>query len=60
MWQATFRQALINDGISDADARSVFLLGAFWGSLSLIRLAGDSTAAEPMTSTVIQTVRTWT
>ncbi len=60
LWQRTFRQALINDGISDADARSVFLLGAFWGSLSLIRLAGDSTAAQPMTAIVTQTVRTWT
>ena len=59
LWRTTFRQALINDGISEADARSVFLLGAFWGSLSLIRLAGDSTAAQPMTSIVTQTVRTW-
>ena len=58
-WRTTFRQSLINDGIGDTDARSVFLLGAFWGSLSLIRLAGDSTAAQPMTSIVTQTVRTW-
>jgi TetR/AcrR family transcriptional repressor of nem operon len=59
LWRTTFHQALINDGVSDADTRSVFLLGAFWGSLSLIRLAGDSTAAQPMTTIVTQTVRTW-
>ena len=59
LWRATFRQALTNDGISEADDRSEFLLGAFWGTLSLIRLAGDTTAAQPMTSIVTQTVRTW-
>ena len=59
LWRTTFRQALINDGISDADTRSEFLLGAFWGALSLIRVAGDSTAAQPMTTIVTQTVCTW-
>ena len=59
LWRTTFREALDNDRISDADARAEFLLGAFWGSLSLIRLAGDSTAAQPMTAVVAQTVRAW-
>ena len=59
LWRTTFRQALINDGISDADDRSEFLLGAFWGALSLIRFSGDTTAAQPMTAIITQTVRTW-
>ena len=60
MWRATFQQALDNDNVPDARARSEFLFGTFWGALSVTRHAGDTTAAEPMTSVVIQTVRSWT
>ncbi len=60
LWRATFQQALDNDNIADSRARSEFLLGSFWGALGLIRLAGDTTAAKPMTSIVIQTARSWT
>ena len=60
LWQSTFQQALDNDNITDSEARSEFLLGAFWGALSLIRLAGDTAAAKSMTSIVTQTARNWT
>ena len=60
LWRATFQQALDNDNIADSRARSEFLLGSFWGALGLIRLAGDTTAAKPMTSIVTQTARSWT
>ena len=60
LWRATFQQALDNDNIADSRARSEFLLGNFWGALGLIRLAGDTTAAKPMTSIVTQTARSWT
>ncbi len=59
LWRTTFRQALDNDNIANAGARSEFLLGNFWGALGLIRLAGDTTAAKPMTSVVTQTARSW-
>ncbi len=59
LWRTTFRQALNNDNIADAQARSEFLLGNFWGALGLIRLAGDTTAAKPMTSIITQTARSW-
>lgn len=60
LWRATFQQALDNDNIADSRARSEFLLGSFWGALGLIRLAGDTTAAKPMTSIITQTARSWT
>jgi AcrR family transcriptional regulator len=60
LWQSTFQQALESDDISNAEARAEFLVGALWGALSQIRLAGDTTAAQPMTSIVIETVRGWT
>ena len=60
MWRVTFQQALENDNVPDAQARSEFLSGAFWGALTVIRHAGNTTAAEPMTSVIIQTVRSWT
>ena len=59
LWRATFQQALDNDNIPESKARSEFLLGNYWGALGLIRLAGKTTAAEPMTSIVTQTARTW-
>jgi TetR/AcrR family transcriptional repressor of nem operon len=60
LWRSTFRQALESGNIADAEARAEFLVGALWGALSQIRLAGDTTAAQPMTTVVIQTVRSWT
>jgi hypothetical protein len=60
LWRSTFHRALETDQIADAETRAEFLLGALWGALSQIRLAGDTTAAQPMTSVVIETVRSWT
>jgi TetR/AcrR family transcriptional repressor of nem operon len=60
LWRSTFRQALESGNIADVEARAEFLVGALWGALSQIRLAGDTTAAQPMTTVVIQTVRSWT
>lgn len=60
LWRSTFQQALDKDNVTDAQARAEFLVGALWGALSQIRLAGDTTAAEPMTSVVIETIRSWT
>lgn len=59
LWRSTFEQALESERIADAEARAEFLVGALWGALSQIRLAGDPTAAQPMTSIVIETVRSW-
>jgi TetR/AcrR family transcriptional repressor of nem operon len=59
LWRSAFQQALEADGITDAGARAEFLLGALWGALSQIRLAGDTTAAGAMTSVVIETVQSW-
>jgi TetR/AcrR family transcriptional repressor of nem operon len=59
LWRSTFQEALEADQIPKAEARAEFLLGALWGALSQIRLAGNTTAAEPMTSIVIETVRGW-
>ena len=60
LWRSTFQQALESDDIADAEARAEFLVGALWGALSQIRLAGDTQAAGLMTSIVIETVRVWT
>jgi TetR/AcrR family transcriptional repressor of nem operon len=60
LWRSTFQLALESDNIADAEARAEFLVGALWGALSQIRLAGDTRAAQPMTSVVIETVRSWT
>ena len=60
LWRSTFQEALETDHVTDAEARAEFLLGALWGALSQIRLAGDTTAAQPMTSVVIETIRGWT
>ena len=60
LFRSMFQQALENDHITDAETRAEFLLGALWGALSQIRLAGDTTAAQPMTSVVIETIRSWT
>jgi TetR/AcrR family transcriptional repressor of nem operon len=60
LWRSTFQVALEADHIAHAEARAEFLVGALWGALSQIRLAGDTTAAQPMTSVVIETVLSWT
>jgi len=60
LWRATFQEALETEQIPDAEVRAEFLLGALWGALSQIRLAGDTAAAKPMTSVTIETVRSWT
>jgi TetR/AcrR family transcriptional repressor of nem operon len=59
LWRSTFHRALEADGISDTARRAEFLVGALWGALSLIRMAGDTTAAQPMTSVIVETVRSW-
>ena len=59
LWKSTFLRALETDDIPDAEAKAEFLVGAFWGAISQIRLAGDTAAAEPMASVVIETVRGW-
>jgi TetR/AcrR family transcriptional repressor of nem operon len=60
LWRSTFQRALEADHITDPGVRAEFLLGALWGALSQIRLAGDTAAAKPMTSVVIETIRSWT
>jgi TetR/AcrR family transcriptional repressor of nem operon len=59
LWRRTFRQALEADQIPKAEVRAEFLVGSLWGALSQIRLAGDTTAAQPMSSVVIETARSW-
>ena len=59
MFRDRFAEALRADGITDADTRAEFLLGALWGALSQIRLTGTTEAAKPMTDVVIATVRGW-
>ena len=60
LWRSTFEQALEADDIADANTKAEFLLGALWGALSQIRLAGDTIAARPMTSVIVETIRSWT
>ena len=59
LWLTNFQVALEADHVTDAETRAAFLLGALWGALSQIRLAGDTTAAKPMASVIIETVRSW-
>lgn len=59
MWRMTFESALVASGIEDAENRAEFLLGSLWGALSQIRLAGGTTAAAPLATVVIQTVKSW-
>jgi len=60
LWRSTFQRALDADGIADSETKAEFLVGAMWGALSQIRLAGDTAAAAPMTSVVVDTIRGWT
>jgi len=59
LFRSNFQRALEAEQITDVDTRAEFLLGALWGALSQIRLAGDTAAAAPMASIVIETVRGW-
>lgn len=59
LWLSTFQHALETDNIADPKTRAEFLVGALWGALSQVRLANDTTAAKPMTSVVIETIRSW-
>ncbi len=59
LWKTSFADALARDGISDADTRAEFLVGALWGALGQIKLAGDKAAAVPMAEVIRSTVRTW-
>lgn len=59
LFRSTFQHALETDNIPDAETRADFLLGSLWGALSQIRLTHDTTAAKPMTSIVIETIRSW-
>ena len=60
LFRLNFQRALEAEGITDVETRAEFLLGALWGALSQIRLAGDTAAAGPMSSIVIETIRSWT
>ncbi len=60
LWYSAFFRALDADGISDTEQRAEFLVGALWGALSQIRLAGDTTAARALAAVVIETVHSWT
>jgi|GEM_PF-1084414 TetR/AcrR family transcriptional repressor of nem operon len=60
LFRANFQQGLEAGGIPKAETRAEFLVGALWGALSQIRLAGYTAAAQPMTSIVIETIRSWT
>ncbi|MFL4472046.1 TetR/AcrR family transcriptional regulator [Tateyamaria armeniaca] len=59
LWKAQFRIALVADGIADADNRAEFLVGALWGALNQIKLAGDKAAAVPLAEVMRDTVRGW-
>jgi TetR/AcrR family transcriptional repressor of nem operon len=60
LFRSNFHRALEAEQITDSETRAEFLVGALWGALSQIRLAGDTAAATPMASIVIETIRTWT
>ena len=59
MWLRTFRAALENSGVGEVEERAEFLLGALWGVLSQIRLAGRTEAGAPMARVISDTVRSW-
>jgi hypothetical protein len=60
LFRSNFHRALEAEQISDSETPAELLVGALWGALSQIRLAGDTAAATPMASIVIETIRTWT
>ena len=59
MWKSAFADALGQAGIVDVDARAEFLVGALWGALGQIKLAGDKSAAIPMAEVTRATVQMW-
>ena len=60
LWRTNFQKALEADRITNAEEKAEFLLGALWGALSQIHLARDTTAAQPMTIVLTETIRRWT
>jgi TetR/AcrR family transcriptional repressor of nem operon len=60
LWRSTFQRALEADRIEHTEMRAEFLVGSLWGALSQVRMANDPTAAQPMTSVIVETVRGWT
>ncbi|WP_415919944.1 TetR/AcrR family transcriptional regulator [Tateyamaria sp. SN6-1] len=58
-WKDTFAAALTRANIGEVDTRAEFLVGALWGALGQIKLAGDKAAAIPMAEVVRATARTW-
>lgn len=59
LFRGHFRDALAADGVADAQARADFLLGALWGILSHIRLAGATEAAAPMAEVTVKSMMEW-
>jgi TetR/AcrR family transcriptional repressor of nem operon len=59
LFRSNFERGLEAEQITDVNTRADFLVGALWGALSQIRLTGDTAAARPMASIVIETVRSW-
>lgn len=59
MWRDRFAAALRADGVDQADQRAEFLVGALWGVLSQIRLAGRTEAGSDMAAVIVQTVKGW-
>jgi TetR/AcrR family transcriptional repressor of nem operon len=60
LFRHAFQQSLVADNIADPETRAEFLIGVLWGALSHIRLTKDTAAATPITTIVIETVRSWT
>lgn len=58
-WKSLFADALVKAGIAQVETRAEFLVGALWGALAQIKLAGDKAAAIPMAEITRATVRTW-
>lgn len=58
-WKTQFLTALQSEGIPDAENRAEFLVGALWGALGQIKLAGDKSAAIPLAEVVRDTIRGW-
>jgi TetR/AcrR family transcriptional repressor of nem operon len=59
LFRHAFQQSLVADNVADPETRAEFLIGVLWGALSQIRLTKDTAAATPITTIVIQTVRSW-
>ena len=59
MFTDRFATCLAAGGIAEPEPKAEFLLGALWGMLGQIRLAGDTVAAAPMAGVVAETIRGW-